>query len=32
MEEYIEYREIECAELGNENPAASIPGGVIPTQ
>ena len=30
IEEYIEGREIECAVLGNEAPAASIPGEVIP--
>jgi D-alanine-D-alanine ligase len=31
IEEYIKGREIECAVLGNENPAASVPGEVIPT-
>ncbi|MDR1858698.1 MAG: D-alanine--D-alanine ligase [Treponema sp.] len=31
IEEHINCREIECAVLGNENPAASIPGEVIPT-
>ena len=31
IEEFIPGREIECAVLGNENPAASIPGEVIPT-
>jgi D-alanine-D-alanine ligase len=31
VEEYIRGREIECAVLGNENPAASVPGEVIPT-
>jgi D-alanine-D-alanine ligase len=31
IEEFIPGREIECAVLGNENPAASVPGEVIPT-
>jgi len=31
IEEFIPGREIECAVLGNENPATSIPGEVIPT-
>ena len=31
VEEYIRGREIECAILGNENPAASVPGEIIPT-
>jgi len=31
IEEFIPCREIECAVLGNEKPAASIPGEVIPT-
>lgn len=31
IEEYIESREIECAVLGNENPAASVPGEVLPS-
>ena len=31
IEEFIPGREIECAVLGNENPAASIPGEIIPT-
>jgi D-alanine-D-alanine ligase len=31
IEEFIQGREIECAVLGNENPAASIPGEIIPT-
>ncbi|MCL2127406.1 MAG: D-alanine--D-alanine ligase [Treponema sp.] len=30
IEEFIPCREIECAVLGNENPAASVPGEVIP--
>ena len=30
IEEYIRGREIECAVLGNENPAASISGEIIP--
>ena len=30
VEEEIKGREIECAILGNENPAASIPGEIIP--
>ncbi|MDR2922384.1 MAG: D-alanine--D-alanine ligase [Treponema sp.] len=30
-EEFIPGREIECAVLGNDNPAASIPGEVIPS-
>jgi len=30
IEEFIRGREIECAVLGNENPAASIPGEIIP--
>jgi len=31
IEEFISGREIECAVLGNEDPAASIPGEIIPT-
>jgi D-alanine-D-alanine ligase len=31
LEEYIRGREIECAILGNEEPAASVPGEVIST-
>ena len=31
IEEYIPGREIECAVLGNEEPAASVPGEIIPT-
>lgn len=31
IEEFIKGREIECAVLGNENPIASVPGEVIPT-
>ena len=31
VEEFIKGREIECAVLGNENPAASIPGEIIPS-
>jgi D-alanine-D-alanine ligase len=31
IEEFIPGREIECAVLGNENPAASVPGEIIPT-
>ncbi|MCL2042568.1 MAG: D-alanine--D-alanine ligase [Treponema sp.] len=31
IEECIRGREIECAVLGNENPAASVPGEIIPT-
>jgi len=31
IEEFIQGREIECAVLGNKNPAASVPGEVIPT-
>ena len=31
VEEFIPCREIECAVLGNEHPAASIPGEIIPT-
>jgi D-alanine-D-alanine ligase len=31
IEEFIPGREIECAVLGNDDPAASIPGEVIPT-
>jgi D-alanine-D-alanine ligase len=31
VEEFIRGREIECAVLGNEDPAASVPGEVIPT-
>jgi len=31
IEEFIPGREIECAVLGNEEPAASVPGEVIPT-
>ncbi len=30
IEEFIDGREIECAVLGNENPAASLPGEIIP--
>lgn len=30
IEEFIDSREIECAVLGNENPAASVPGEIIP--
>jgi D-alanine-D-alanine ligase len=30
IEEFIEGREIECSVLGNEDPAASLPGEVIP--
>jgi D-alanine-D-alanine ligase len=30
IEEYIKGRELECAVLGNEEPAASVPGEVIP--
>ena len=30
IEEFISGRELECAVLGNENPAASVPGEVIP--
>ncbi|MEK7520183.1 MAG: D-alanine--D-alanine ligase [Patescibacteria group bacterium] len=30
VEEYIRGREIECAVLGNEHPAASVPGEIIP--
>jgi len=30
MEEFISGREIECAVLGNETPAASVPGEIIP--
>lgn len=32
IEEYINAREIECAVLGNENPAASTPGEIIPSK
>ncbi|MDD5529309.1 MAG: D-alanine--D-alanine ligase [bacterium] len=32
IEENIEGREIECSVLGNENPAASIPGEIVPQQ
>jgi D-alanine-D-alanine ligase len=31
IEEFIPGREIECAVLGNEEPAASLPGEIIPT-
>jgi len=31
VEEHIKGREIECAVLGNENPAASVPGEIIPS-
>ncbi|MDR0444170.1 MAG: D-alanine--D-alanine ligase [Treponema sp.] len=31
IEEFIRGREIECAVLGNEEPAASVPGEVIPS-
>jgi len=31
VEEFIKGREIECAVLGNENPAASVPGEVVPS-
>ena len=31
IEEFIPGREIECAVLGNENPAASLPGEIIPS-
>jgi D-alanine-D-alanine ligase len=31
IEEYIKCREIECAVLGNDDPAASVPGEVIPS-
>jgi len=31
IEEFIAGREIECAVLGNENPAASLPGEIIPS-
>ncbi|MCL2193327.1 MAG: D-alanine--D-alanine ligase [Treponema sp.] len=31
VEEYIRGREIECAVLGNDNPAASVPGEVVPS-
>jgi D-alanine-D-alanine ligase len=31
IEEFIQGREIECAVLGNENPAASVPGEIIPS-
>ena len=31
VEEFIQGREIECAVLGNENPAASVPGEIIPS-
>jgi len=31
VEEFIRGREIECAVLGNEDPAASVPGEVIPS-
>jgi len=31
VEEFVRGREIECAVLGNENPAASVPGEVIPS-
>jgi D-alanine-D-alanine ligase len=32
IEEFIDGREIECSVLGNEHPAASLPGEVIPQQ
>jgi D-alanine-D-alanine ligase len=32
IEEFIPGREIECAVLGNETPAASVPGEVIPSR
>ena len=31
VEEYVRGREIECAVLGNENPAASVPGEIVPS-
>jgi D-alanine-D-alanine ligase len=31
IEEYVEGREIECAVLGNDDPAASCPGEIVPT-
>ena len=31
IEEYVKGREIECAVLGNENPAASVPGEILPS-
>jgi len=31
IEEFISGREIECAVLGNENPAASVPGEITPS-
>ncbi len=31
VEEYIDAREIECAVLGNENPAASVLGEIVPS-
>jgi D-alanine-D-alanine ligase len=31
IEEFIQGREIECAVLGNENPAASVPGEITPS-
>jgi D-alanine-D-alanine ligase len=31
IEEYIRGREIECAVMGNEEPAASVPGEIIPS-
>jgi D-alanine-D-alanine ligase len=31
IEEFIQGREIECAVLGNEEPAASVPGEIIPS-
>lgn len=30
IEEFIQGREIECSVLGNENPAASLPGEILP--
>ena len=32
VEEYIRGREIECAVLGNDNPAASVPGEIVPNR
>ncbi|WP_425449284.1 D-alanine--D-alanine ligase [Dethiothermospora halolimnae] len=32
IEEYIKGREIECSVLGNDNPIASIPGEILPSQ
>ena len=31
IEEYVKGREIECAVLGNEDPAASVPGEILPS-